>query len=192
LFYSIKECLPLFTLSGTIIQGHSVVGNSMVILYDASDDLVALDTTYTTETGKYLFMTEKGIKTILAFPTSDEFVPTYFGNKYNEVEAVKLNFDTNVGAADIRLVSSNGIAEIDLFEMMAYPMPAGNTLYVELPSSVKANAVSLKDITGKSVFDDIELIENKAVLNFSHLPKGLYILKIKGNDGVTNRLITKK
>jgi len=68
-----------------------------------------------------------------------------------------------------------------------YPNPTNGNLTVEVLSTISYNTdISVLDILGKSILDNpVALTKglNALQFNFSHLPKGTYILRFNDTDG---------
>ena len=76
----------------------------------------------------------------------------------------------------------------DLFKI--YPNPVKNTLYFEIPASLKDNfSVSIYDITGRYVKKNNEAVEN---INVSDLNSGLYIAVISNDTEKISRKFIKE
>jgi hypothetical protein len=78
------------------------------------------------------------------------------------------------------------IADIENENQFAYPNPANDYVTLEIPESVKAEAVALYDLNGKQVAVWTDL-ESKTELNISSFEKGIYILQLQSLSGVLNQ-----
>ncbi|MEN9972512.1 MAG: Secretion system C-terminal sorting domain [Bacteroidota bacterium] len=74
-----------------------------------------------------------------------------------------------------------GLEEVALFDFSIAPNPSNGL--IEVASKSEAEKAILRDLNGNTV--QIELVENKKVLNYSGLSKGMYFLQLQTSD---NRL----
>jgi hypothetical protein len=72
----------------------------------------------------------------------------------------------------------SGIEEIPLFDFSITPNPSNG--WVNINSSSEAEKAILRDLNGNLV--RVEFLEQKKVLNFSGLSKGIYFLQLQSSD----------
>jgi hypothetical protein len=78
--------------------------------------------------------------------------------------------------------------ELTNLKILAYPNPAMNSVTIALKASGKI-ALTVTDISGKIVLNSTELLFNeKAEIDISTLESGVYLLKIRTNDGQTSQI----
>ena len=78
--------------------------------------------------------------------------------------------------------------ELTNVKILAYPNPAMNSITIALKASGKI-ALTVTDISGKIVLNSTELLLNeKAEIDISTLESGVYLLKIRTNDGQTSQI----
>jgi hypothetical protein len=78
--------------------------------------------------------------------------------------------------------------ELTNVKILAYPNPAMNSITIALKASGKI-ALTVTDISGKIVLNSTELLFNeKAEIDISTLESGVYLLKIRTNDGQTSQI----
>ena len=78
--------------------------------------------------------------------------------------------------------------ELTNVKILAYPNPAMNSVTIALKASGKI-ALTVTDISGKIVLNSTELLFNeKAEIDISTLESGVYLLKIRTNDGQTSQI----
>jgi hypothetical protein len=78
--------------------------------------------------------------------------------------------------------------ELTNLKILAYPNPAMNSVTIALKASGKI-ALTVTDISGKIVLNSTELLLNeKAEIDISTLESGVYLLKIRTNDGQTSQI----
>ena len=83
------------------------------------------------------------------------------------------------------VTSANELANV---KILAYPNPAINSITISLKATGKI-ALTATDISGKIVLNSTELLLNeKAEIDISTLESGLYLLKIRTNDGQTSQI----
>ena len=71
-----------------------------------------------------------------------------------------------------------------------YPNPF--TEYIEITSASNIEAISISDITGKTVWKQISNYGNKAVLPLSDLHSGLYLISVKTAESSSVQRIIKQ
>ena len=78
--------------------------------------------------------------------------------------------------------------ELTNVKILAYPNPAINSITISLKATGEI-ALTVTDISGKIVLNSTELLLNeKAEIDISTLESGLYLLKIRTNDGQTSQI----
>jgi hypothetical protein len=78
--------------------------------------------------------------------------------------------------------------ELTNVKILAYPNPAINSITISLKATGEI-ALTVTDISGKIVLNSTELLLNeKAEIVISTLESGLYLLKIRTNDGQTSQI----
>ncbi|WP_223034981.1 T9SS type A sorting domain-containing protein [Hanstruepera marina] len=100
---------------------------------------------------------------------------------------------TIVGFADNQYVMNvvGNLLSVDEFEMSQIsvtPNPAADYINIEIPNNSLNFVSELYDITGKQVLRK----ENLETLDVSQLKTGIYILRIKTDNGVVSRRIVKE
>jgi hypothetical protein len=63
-------------------------------------------------------------------------------------------------------------------EMRVFPNPAADQLSIVLPAQVQPATIVLMDARGGKVLEGPAQLAGTTSLNISHLPKGLYLLRI--------------
>ncbi len=87
-----------------------------------------------------------------------------------------------------------GVEEVDFTSIKAYPNPINNeTLKVEIPASVKASSIHLMSPLGQSLFEQALSSNEKLIVEIpvSALPVGLYLLRVKVQDGFLTQKVMK-
>jgi uncharacterized protein YjdB len=98
--------------------------------------------------------------------------------------------DGNYTASCIVTVNSTGIINVPSAETLKiYPNPVQNTLYIQSSSTIEQ--VSIYDISGR-MLQTFDVFKTSEVLDISHLSNGIYLLKIKTEDGEVVRKIVKQ
>ena len=78
--------------------------------------------------------------------------------------------------------------ELGNLKVLAYPNPAINSITISLKATGEI-ALTATDISGKIVLNSTELLLNeKAEIDISTLESGVYLLKIRTNDGQTSQI----
>ncbi|MBK9636455.1 MAG: T9SS type A sorting domain-containing protein [Bacteroidetes bacterium] len=80
--------------------------------------------------------------------------------------------------------------EVSEQELLIYPNPTSNMVFVSIPPSSKIHQIDLMNLTGQ-VISRFDVKEGESVLNFSTLnyPNGCYFLKAFGETSLLNKLI---
>jgi len=105
---------------------------------------------------------------------------TYYTNGFG------LDIPNALGIKVMEPVSSTD--ELDNLKVLAYPNPAINSITISLKASGKIS-LTVTDISGKIVLNSTELLLNeKAEIDISTLESGVYLLKIRTNDGQTSQI----
>ena len=82
--------------------------------------------------------------------------------------------------------STNNISEIER-NVMVYPVPADNKLYVKLPPNLNAQDVSVLDMHGKLLKTTTAYESNTFVVDISLLPTGTYVLQLQTEKGIITK-----
>lgn len=108
-------------------------------------------------------------------------------NAQNAVLSARLNFASNdVGRELYKFnIIVSGLNDVQTQEIMVYPNPANEYIYIELNS--KINKVEVYDLNGCLV-----LVGEGAEINIQSLNNGMYILKAITEDGVYNAKFVRK
>ncbi|NDA98136.1 MAG: T9SS C-terminal target domain-containing protein [Flavobacteriia bacterium] len=105
---------------------------------------------------------------------------TYYTNGFG------LDIPNALGIKVMEAVASTD--ELDNLKVLAYPNPAINSITISLKASGKIS-LTVTDISGKIVLNSTELLLNeKAEIDISTLESGVYLLKIRTNDGQTSQI----
>lgn len=82
------------------------------------------------------------------------------------------------------------INEISEQELLIYPNPASNLVFISIPQSSKIHQIELMNLTGQ-VISRFDVKESETVLNFSTLdyPAGCYFLRAFGETSLLSKLI---
>jgi hypothetical protein len=127
-----------------------------------------------------------------------------FSNRYTEIEWIWLfpikDFPTDTMYYRFRFISDgidntkegwmisditfsfadlgSGIEEMSLFDFSISPNPSNG--WININNSSEVNKAILRDLNGNVV--QTELLDNKKVLNYSGLSKGIYFLQLESSD----------
>ncbi len=79
-------------------------------------------------------------------------------------------------------------------KLRLYPNPVIDELILSIDNSVVLKGISVYDVSGKQVIqpDNLEVHDLKQKLNVSHLPSGIYFLKVATNEGITSLKFVKQ
>jgi hypothetical protein len=84
---------------------------------------------------------------------------------------------------NVTVTATNGIEEIERHNIFIFPNPAKDNIFIQ--SQLPIGRVEISDIAGRSVIST-----NSNTVNISHLPQGIYLVKILFTDD--SQSITKK
>lgn len=99
------------------------------------------------------------------------FTTIYFGKDGNDVLPFYLLFSTFKLTQDYTWIPQNDLSDFDL---TIWPNPVGNILRIDGPNTSGSETLSIYNYIGKLVYRE----RLNKELNVSHLPSGMYILRI--------------
>lgn len=109
---------------------------------------------------------------------------SWIGNQINHIKYGSIIIGTSIGffgggLNDADTIVTN-IESSSVVKLKMYPVPASNTLKIEIPSLVNRDKLSLqvKDYIGREIYLPYRLDRNMIVLNTNELSSGLYIIHI--------------
>lgn len=71
--------------------------------------------------------------------------------------------------------------EVKTAGMKFYPVPTNDQITVDAGANDRLQSVSITDITGRVVYSNTNLSDNREVIDVSRYPSGLYLVKAKSN-----------
>ncbi len=79
-------------------------------------------------------------------------------------------------------------------KLRLYPNPVTDELILSIDNSVVLKGISVYDVNGKQLIqpDNFEVHDLKQKINVSHLPSGIYFLKVASNEGITSLKFVKQ
>ncbi len=178
----IHQSIQAFSVSGQVFAGDNLLLSGTAQLY--SDNFnESHPPFYSTQilNGSYFFpQVASGNYKLLAIPDSpesDEFSPTYFGDKTNFSEAYVLHVIANLVSVDIHLQSNvNNSENIASGSFQVYPVPFNKSLWIK--SALPVQSIKIYSLTGELVFQE-ENINSKFFNIKPKLFNGIYLLKIQ-------------
>lgn len=63
-----------------------------------------------------------------------------------------------------------------------YPNPSQGILTIEIADTYTDMNVSITDVMGKKVYDDVIINDNRSIINLSHLPDAVYLVEVRYNN----------
>ncbi|WP_282123117.1 T9SS type A sorting domain-containing protein [Algibacter mikhailovii] len=120
-------------------------------------------------------ITNKNGRRLRGFDTIVDVVATSSSGSYTRFSFSKLTLRTS-GEKLIENVS-------------IYPIPTSDVLHIEFKNSVTAN-VSILDLTGKILVT--QHIEGSSQLKMSHLPSGIYMVRIQTEEAIFNEKVIRR
>jgi hypothetical protein len=163
----------------------NVIDDQTNMLFLSNELYTSSDTLFTGEKGfsgsfvdRYTEMEWVWMFPIKDMPTDTMYYRFRFisDNQNNAKEGWMIS-DISFSFADL----GTGLEEVALFDFSIAPNPSNGL--IEVASKSEAEKAILRDLNGNTV--QIELLENKKVLNYSGLSKGMYFLQLQTSD---NRL----
>lgn len=110
--------------------------------------------------------------------------PTLRINGNNEVQATIVKSKSNIKTN--RIINPNAISEIghELLKIKVYPNPTNSVINIELLMKSGEAVVTLENLLGQIVYAS-KTQENKHSVDVSGFENGVYMVKIKTNEGVS-------
>ncbi|MDC8006136.1 T9SS type A sorting domain-containing protein [Aureisphaera galaxeae] len=96
--------------------------------------------------------------------------------------------DVELAVMSIEGIPDLGVEDNSRFYIKTYPNPVTTELTLEGLAGIAIEEVSVFDVLGRNM--GIEMINSK--INFSQLPRGIYILKINTSEGVLSQKVVKQ
>lgn len=130
-------------------------------------------------------------KKITYFLDNVKVQETIISDLNNEITEVDFSFDNygsgffvdNINIVDLENL---GLTENNKTAISIYPNPA--TSYVNINSLEKIDTIIITDLTGKVITKE----QNSNKINVNHLPKGVYLIKIKTDNSESIQKFIKK
>lgn len=130
-------------------------------------------------------------KKITYFLDNVKVQETIISDLNNEITEVDFSFDNygsgffvdNINIIDLENL---GLTENNKTAISIYPNPA--TSYVNINSLEKIDTIIITDLTGKVITKE----QNSNKINVNHLPKGVYLIKIKTDNSESIQKFIKK
>ena len=99
----------------------------------------------------------------------------------------------NAGKATVMKYDSVYVSTNELMEagFYIYPNPANNEISVEMSGEIRGNKLSISNINGQ-VINTYQIITPKIILDLSHLPNGVYVLRFVNEKKAITRKIIKQ
>ena len=96
--------------------------------------------------------------------------------------------DDQSEAFDLPLTCALGTGENKLSELFVYPNPGNGTVTIELANSLSPTQIQVVDITGKLILvQAISSGSSNVQLDLSSLSKGVYVIRVTDERGVTSK-----
>jgi hypothetical protein len=109
---------------------------------------------------------------------------------------ISVLFNTTEGfiPIDSVTVTGVGVAETSLSNITVYPIPTTGMLKIEIADQVHNEiwAVDVFDVYGRSLLSQKSLLSSETTLNISHLPAGIYFVKISTEAGQVIKKVLKE
>jgi len=93
-----------------------------------------------------------------------------------------LNFTHNTSFTDINWIAT-AVSEISNLSLKMYPNPSTDRVFIEMDEiSGSEIQVSIIDITGKLMYQEVRPINNKIEINIQNLNNGIYFIDLRTNN----------
>lgn len=124
-----------------------------------------------------------------AIPGADQPNHIATGNGYYFVEVT--NTYGCSARSDSVMVIIGGIDEYGLFDLSIHPNPSTGIVYLETAQNTGTVTIELFDLSGKRLFlkNGYLSINDREKLDLGNLSKGIYTLKVTGDDGTAIRQV---
>jgi hypothetical protein len=113
---------------------------------------------------------------IVSYDNGREFSPLKSGNYKVRIYVDGCGFESD--CTNIILGSNDSIKN----PIKLYPNPATNKINIELTNLVPNTTININDVTGK-IAKSVNVTSNKTVIDVADLSTGIYIVKIKNDNG---------
>ncbi|MBK0404933.1 T9SS type A sorting domain-containing protein [Adhaeribacter sp. BT258] len=116
---------------------------------------------------------------------------SYFGNLSAGTYQVTIRDQNNCSKTyTIVIENISSVKESQLTNLKIYPNPFDNKLYVDTGKALRNARVQLYNSLGQLIFTQ-EIKNRQTTLEPPHLPKGLYLLKIISDNGISSKVVIK-
>ncbi len=116
---------------------------------------------------------------------------------YSEDDSTRVFIESNGGELEINTVFKDGIiqnidSEFQEYELVVYPNPAKNSLFIKNSSLLNIEEVSLVNINGQVVLHNNDFSIYNGI-DISELKNGIYFVRVKTEEQMfTNKFVVKK
>jgi len=94
-----------------------------------------------------------------------------------------------INSKNIKIDLSTSISEINLDNVNVYPNPTNGIINITLNENVNVEKIILTDLQGKIVYQNSQL---STQINISNLSRGIYMLKVQSNNGISIHKVIKQ
>jgi hypothetical protein len=172
------------------------IGDSIYVRFDCDETVILINGELKTRKQYSFVSTYSNVSNVQQYIEGISNVLSTFPNKYFQFDPFHQTFTmcmhlngaytwpVNTTPIDSSQCGFNLInideRNVDVFNL--YPNPAKNYLTIEIPDNMYVSELCLFDILGNSIdCSPISAEENQYVLNISHLPSGVYVIKLRSD-----------
>ena len=96
------------------------------------------------------------------------------------------NISFNIATGVYNFTNTLSIASFDKNNIVVYPNPAKNQINLQFPNQVRADKITITDLTGKKVLEQ----NNSSQVNVSNLAKGMYVIEaVSGEEKFVSKFV---
>ncbi len=112
------------------------------------------------------------------------------GNTFENTAYIYFDFNQPILTNTVvnTVVDELNVSEFDINPIKLYPNPIKDKLYIDREPNIKLNSFELFDIQGKL----IKRFNTQNALDFSPIPKGVYVLRLGMEKGIYNYKVVKE
>lgn len=157
------------------------------------DEIYAVSLSLHIDSGNDFYFRAFGENNALLYESQLPF--SLFVGIISEAPIHKIEVENAGGAGelfgDLRFGSGNmSVTDLQNAKISYYPNPVDNVLHLDSKEAI--SEIAVYDLTGKKVLNQNSFRNSDYILDFSSLSQGVYVVKVKSDEGVKTFQIIKK